>query len=310
MSDHKPRLALFLPTYNAGPYLDALLPALKRQTLQPDRFLAIDSSSRDDTAERLRAFGAEVEIIPQAEFNHGGTRRKAAERLSDADILLMLTQDAIPAEPETIERLVAAFQDDSVGLAYGRQLPRPEARAVERHARQFNYPAESAVRSLEDKDRLGLKTVFCSNSFAAYRMQALQSVGSFPQDAVFAEDQIVSGQMVLKGWRLAYMGDAPVIHSHDYTITEEFKRYFDVGLFHARNGWLRESFGRAEGEGARFVRSEIAYLARHEPLSIPGAALRTGAKYLGYRLGLNEHRLSRRWKAKVSMASYYWKREA
>ena len=116
-------------------------------------------------------------------------------------------------------------------------MPRTVARGIERHARLTNYPPASETRSLEDRARSGVKTVFCSDSFAAYRTAALAAVGGFPEDAFFAEDQLVAGQMLIKGWRIAYRGDAEVIHSHGYTIAEEFRRYFDVGVFHRWLGW-------------------------------------------------------------------------
>ncbi len=307
-----PSLALLLPTLNAAPHLDAFLPALERQNRRWNRFLVIDSGSRDGTVERLSAFGAEVVSIPQSEFNHGGTRRRGVEALKDHEIIVCLTQDAILAEEDSLDRLVAPFEDERVGMTYARQLPRPEARGIERHARLFNYPGMDQgheLRRLADRERLGIKTVFCSNSCAAYRRSALMEVGNFPEDAVFAEDQTVSGRMILRGWSMAYCADAPVIHSHDYTVSEDFKRSFDVGVFHARNPWLWEVFGTAEGEGLRYVRSELDYLRRHEPLSIPGAVVRTAAKYAGYRLGRLERRMSAALKARLSMAGYYWRRQ-
>ncbi len=190
----------------------------------------------------------------------------------------MLTQDAIPVADDSIRHLLAAFDDPDIALAYGRQLPRPGARAIETHARLFNYGGEDEKRGIADRARFGVKTVFCSDSYAAYRRIALEQVGGFPEDAFFAEDQIVAGRMLLAGWHLAYRAGAEAYHSHSYSIVEDFRRYFDVGAFHARNTWLLDSFGRAEGEGMRFILSEMRYLARREPLSIPSAFIRTFAK--------------------------------
>ncbi len=305
-----PRVGLFIPTLNASRHLDRLLPALKAQSLEWDRFLVIDSASTDDTVERLEAAGAEVLTISRAEFNHGGTRRAAIDYLDDVDIVIMITQDAIPAHPHTFTRLIGALDKPQIGMAYGRQLPRENARGIERHARLFNYPDQRALRRLQDRKRHGIKTVFCSNSCAAYRREALMEIGNFPRDAIFAEDQIVSGRMIMRGWSVAYREDAPVIHSHDYSIGQEFQRYFDVGTFHARHAWLLDAFGKAEGEGMRFLRSELGYLWQHERGSIPEAMIRTVAKYVGYMLGRKEKLFSNEIKAHLSMASFYWRRRA
>ena len=302
------RISVVVPILNAGPHLDELLPALARQGLPHDRFLVIDSESTDDSRAAFERFGATVVGIERRTFNHGGTRQRAVEMRPDADIVVMLTQDAIPQHDDAIARLVDAFADPAVGMAYGRQLPRTQARGIERHARLTNYPPQSETRSIEDRTRVGVKTVFCSDSFAAYRTTALAAVGGFPEDAFFAEDQLVAGRMLMNGWQIAYRGDAEVRHSHGYTMAEEFRRYFDVGVFHGRNRWLIDTFGAAEGEGLRFIRSEMTYLARHDPLQIPSAMVRTLAKYAGYKMGSREKKLSSAWKQRLSMQPFYWRK--
>jgi rhamnosyltransferase len=302
------RTLIVIPTYHAAAHLPALCAALNVLQVRPQQVLFIDSSSADATQDLIRRYGAQLEVIPQSQFNHGGTRRRAVEMTAAEEFLIFLTQDALPTDAQAFDRILRAFENPRVGMAYGRQLPRSIAGAIERHARLMNYPADvTETRSLADRARLGAKTVFSSNSFAAYRRAALLAVGNFPEDAIFAEDQITAGRMLVQGWQLAYVGNACVVHSHGYTITQEFRRYFDVGVFHARNAWLLETFGRAEGEGLRFVRSELRYLLRHQPFAIPGAWLRTLAKYLGYRLGRLEARLSRGLKRRLSMSPYYWK---
>ena len=303
-------ISVVIPILNAASHLGDLLPALARQGLRRDQFLVLDSQSTDDSVAAFRAFGATVVEIERRSFNHGGTRQRAVEMRPDAAFVVMLTQDAIPQGDDTIARLLKPFAEPSVGMAYGRQLPRPVARGIERHAGLLNYPAPSEVRGLEDRKRLGVKTVFCSDSFAAYRASALAAVGGFPEDAFFAEDQLVAGRMLIEGWRIAYRGDAEVIHSHGYSLIEEFRRYFDVGVFHGRNRWLIDTFGAAEGEGLRFIRSELAYLARHDPVQLPSAIARTFAKYAGYKIGSREAGISNRWKQRLSMQPFYWRQRA
>lgn len=301
------RISVVIPTLNAGPYLADLLAALARQGLDPAQFLVMDSQSTDDGPAAFRAFGATVVEIERRTFNHGGTRQRAVEMRPDAEIVVMLTQDAIPQTPDALRRLVAAFSDATVGMAYGRQLPRTIARGIERHARLMNYPARSEVRGFDDRVKAGVKTVFCSDSFAAYRTAALAAVGGFPEDAFFAEDQLVAGRMLMEGWRIAYCSDAEVIHSHGYTIAEEFRRYFDVGVFHGRNRWLIDTFGSAEGEGMRFIRSELRYLAQYDRGQLLSAVVRTLAKYAGYSMGAHEAQLPNHWKRRLSMQPFYWR---
>ena len=303
------KIGLIVPTLNAGKLWESWLAAFERQTRKPDRLLVIDSSSEDDTVSRARARGFDVHIIARAEFNHGGTRQLGIGLLPEADIIVFLTQDALLACPDAIENLLAAFADEHVGAAYGRQLPHRNARPIGAHARLFNYPPQSQERSLEDRRHLGIKTAFASNSFAAYRRSALMEVGGFPSDTIMNEDTYVVGKMLLSGWKIAYCADAQVHHSHDYGFREEFKRYFDIGVFHARTPWLQESFGKAEGEGRRFVLSEVAYLLKHAPWLIPFALLRTGLKWLGYKMGVRLQRVLPLFvKRRFSLHRAYWRR--
>ena len=301
------RVALVIPTLNAAKHLDVLLPALQSQSFRPGTLLVIDSSSADDTTHRFCTAGAEVVVIPRAQFDHGGTRQRAVNRLSPRiEVVVFLTQDAVPADGETIARIVAAFADAEVGVAYGRQLPHHGAGAIEAHARLFNYPPESVILRPQDAVSAGIKATFCSNSFAAYRRRALEMVGGFPSGTIFGEDATVTGRMLLSGWAKAYVAEARVHHSHSYGLGEEFRRYFDVGVMHARAPWLLERFGKAEGEGKRFVQSELSHLARHQPMAIPSAILRSALKLAAYHCGRREARIPRPLKRRISLNRRYW----
>ena len=171
------KVGLIVPTLNAGTLWEAWLQAFDRQTRKPDFLVVIDSSSSDRTVELARSYGFHVHIIPKAEFNHGGTRQFGIGMMAQAEIIVMVTQDALLARPDSIENLLAAFADERIGAAYGRQLPHRDAGPIGAHARLFNYPAESQVRSLDDRASLGIKTAFLSNSFSAYRRSALVEAG-------------------------------------------------------------------------------------------------------------------------------------
>lgn len=301
-------IGLVIPVLNAARHLDALLPALRQQHRLPDRFLVVDSQSDDDSAERLRAAGAEVITIARAEFDHGRTRQRAAELLNDCDILIYLTQDAIPADADSFTNLVAAFDDPAVGVAYGRQLPRSDATPISTHARLFNYPPTSASVTFDQRTSLGIKTCFSSNSFAAYRRIALQAVGGFPDGKPVGEDVVVAAKMLREGWIKRYVAEARVFHSHNYSIVLDGRRAFDVGASYASAPELFEAFGGATGEGRRFVISELRYLARHAPWSIASALARTIAKAVGYNLGRRNRMLPRWLRRHFGLHRDYWER--
>jgi rhamnosyltransferase len=304
------KTALCIPTLNAGADAARLAAAIASQSLRIDTVLVVDSGSDDDTREIFARAGARIHSIPRREFNHGGTRQLGADMLADADLIIYLTQDAIPGDPQSFERLCGCFDDPGIGAAFGRQLPRPGAGHLEAHARLFNYPNESRVTTFDDRKTLGIKTVFFSNSFAAYRRSDLLTSGGFPSNLIMGEDTYVAGKMLLAGKKLAYCAQATVFHSHDYNLLEEFRRYFDAGVLHAREPWIRDHFGGAENEGLRFVKSELRYLLGRNPFPIPSAILRTLLKFVGFRLGLQEGKLPIAVKRRLSMLRTYWSDQA
>ena len=105
------------------------------------------------------------------------------------------------------------------------------------------------------------------------------------------EDQVAAARLLQAGWSVAYQADACVNHSHPYRVTQEFARYFDIGVFHAQQRTLLAPYGTANSEGRRYVLSELRHLMRTTPVRIPEAMVRTGAKLLGYRLGLHHRAL-------------------
>jgi len=302
------RIGLCVPTLNAGAAWREWLKRAVRSLPANSRRLVVDSQSDDDTVAFAREAGFETIEIRRADFNHGGTRQLAVEHLSDCEIVVFLTQDALLVSQDSVRNLLTKFDNNGVGAAFGRQIPHASARPIGAHARVFNYPECSDVRELSDTLRLGIKTAFLSNSFAAYRVRALTAVGGFPCDVILGEDTVVAARMLTAGWKIAYSADATVQHSHDYTYLQEFCRYFDIGVFHSQEKWLLENFGKPHGEGRRFVISEIRYLMRHAPWLIPSAAVRTGLKYAGYRLGLAHERLPHQWHRRLSMHKGYWDR--
>lgn len=303
-----PRVALIIPVRNGGEVWRRAAAAIRSQRRQPDRVLVIDSASSDGSDDVALEHGFDLRRIAAQDFDHGGTRQAAAEQCRGFDVLVYLTQDAVLADPHSLGLLLRAFEDPRVAVAYGRQLPRPEAGAIEAHGRWFNYPAVSQVRTLEDVPSLGIKAAFTSNAYCAYRAKDFFATGGFPSRLILSEDMVVAARQIQAGRAIAYVSESCVVHSHGYTIAQEFKRYFDIGVLHGDQRWLLRDFGDPEGDGMRFVKSELMHLARHAPWRMAEAVLRSAGKYLGYRAGRHAAWLPGSWRVRMSMHAAYWQR--
>jgi rhamnosyltransferase len=304
MSTH---IALVVLTLNAGRTAAGVIAGVQIQRRCPDRWLVLDSGSSDGTIQLFTQVGADVVLVDKALFDHGATRQMAVDRLEGTDVVVFMTQDAVLADSDALSCLVACLDDPQIGVAYGRQVSRPGAGVIERHARLFNYPDVGSVRTMDDAARYGIRAAFCSNSFAAWRRSALLEVGGFPAPCILGEDMVTAARLLRAGYGVAYCADARVVHSHGMTVGGEAKRYFDTGVMHANNPWLMQAFGSAGGEGMRFVRSEVHYLATHgSVLRIPEALVRDFVKLVAYRLGRAYRNLPRGWCRRMTTNPGYW----
>jgi len=302
-----PSIGVVVITYKARDQLRHCLPPLLASPLRP-RVMVVNFSSGDGSVEEARRLGAEIQLVPRAEFNHGLTRERARRALG-TDIVVMLTPDAVATDTEFVERLTRPIRDGLAAVSYGRQLARAGASLVERYGRDFNYPNRSQLRSLADWWAYGSYTHFCSNACAAWSNAALDAVGGFPATLV-SEETVVVARLLRAGHRIAYVAHATVVHSHDLDLLGELKRHFDIGYTRRRFADLLREPERDEVRGRAFARGLLARAWREEPASVAAVAAHLAAKWLGYRLGLLGPALPLPLASRLSGQDYFWRTAA
>jgi len=310
MSVHSAALCetrIIIPVRNGGVRWREAAAALRAAVPDPSMVAVVDSSSTDGSDVVAADLGFEVQRIDPVTFNHGRTRQGAVDRFCHGrQFAVFLTHDAVIEGPGSLTTLLDAFSNPLVGAAYGRQLPHHNASPFGRHSASFLYTAASDVRTLANAPRHGIRTAPISNSFAAYRIRALNECGGFPSKLILGEDTQVGLRMLLAGWSVSYCATALVRHSHDYSVFQEMQRYFDFGVLHAQLPELLRELGKPEGDGLRFVKSELRYMTATAPWLIPEVVVRNAAKYLGYRLGRVFRKLPNSMRRRLSMTTGYW----
>ena len=288
---------VLIPTYKPGPEFQELLRRLAHQRYGIRQVLIVNTGRQYWDASYEKAYpGCRVMHIGEAEFNHGGTRAWMAG-MSAADLLVFMTQDALPADTELIGNLVRAFENPRVKAAYARQLPRKDCSLLERYTRSFNYPEKGRVKTKEDLESLGIKTFFCSDVCAAYDRQMYLELGGFPQQVNFNEDMIYASKVIRAGYAVAYAAEARVIHSHNYTGGQQFRRNFALAVSQADHPEVFADYP-SEGEGLRLVKQTAAFVCRqHKPWLLFPLFWQSACKYAGYWLGKRYQKLPG-WKKK------------
>lgn len=302
------KISLIIPTRNAEKYMDKLLNKLISQTVNIHEIIVIDTESKDKTIEICSRF-EKVKLIQikQSEFDHGSTRNRAAKE-STGDFIVFLTQDAIPENEYFIENILKPFDDPQVGGVYGRQIARPDATPLERFAREFNYPDYDIVKSKKDIERLGIKAFFFTDVCSAFRRSDFDSVGGFPENVILSEDMIIASKLLLNDKLIVYASGASVIHSHNYTLIQQFNRNFDIGACLKMNKYILK-YARTEAEGKKFVKNAVKHLAsKKKYFCILKLFMESAFKFAGYRFGLIYNLLPFSIVRRFSMHKFYWDR--
>lgn len=300
------KVDVIIPVYKPEAEFRGLLARLMKQTVMPEHIFILQTV---EDGEELLQFPEEcIKVFPvrRAEFDHGGTRDYGA-RLSDADYILFMTQDAVPKNEGMIEELLKGFAVGSVGMSYGRQLARKDANITEQLARLYNYPPESRLKTRADLEELGIKTYFCSDVCAMYDRMLYLELGGFVHPTIFNEDTIMASRIIQAGYGVYYAAEAKVVHSHSYTCMQQFRRNFDLGVSQKQYSEVFENIS-SEKEGAGFAKKTILTLCKG--LHFVKAfyfAWQCAFRLLGYKMGKNYDRLPKGMVLWCTMSKGYWK---
>lgn len=299
---------VIIPTYRPDKKFEYLIERLQKQEYPIHKIMILNTTTEEALPEiKTSPYPVEVtEIRPEA-FDHGATRNLGA-KASQADLLIYLTQDAVPVDRKLITEFVKVFEEHwDINLAYGRQIPNKECSIIERYTRTFNYPEKSRINSIQDMDRLGVKTFFFSDVCAAYRRKPFLQRGGFEENIIFCEDTVYAGGCIMDGERLAYVAEAKVIHSHNYTCMQQFHRNFDVAVAQKTHPELYEGVS-SEGEGIRLVKQTAKYLLKiRKPWLLVELVLQSGFKYMGYFAGKRYQKLPQKVILWCTSSKKYWK---
>ena len=277
-------VSVIIPTLEAGKQIVPLLKSIESQTRKPDEVWVVDSSSSDGTAERARRCGAKVLRIAREQFDHGGTRDLAFQHTT-GDLVLFLTQDVLLDNRQYIENLLRPFDDDRVAAVSGRQVARLDARMYVKMVQEYRYPAQSRTWGAEERQTLGIQAFHLSDVCSAYRRTAYERVGGFKHGIKTNEDMLIAAALLKAGYRLAYCAEATVIHSHNLTFLQEYRRNWLVGRFLQQH---KDELGltRELGEGMRMMRGIVVQLMQEgHPLEATAFLADCAARFLGNRAG-------------------------
>ena len=305
------KVSVVIPVLNAEKLLPNLLAALSSQKpVAPVEIILVDSHSTDNTVAIAQSYPdvnhaqRVVKIIPIDSFSHGRARNLGA-RAAKGDIVVLLTQDAMPQDDKWLFNLLAPFTDERVGATYSRQVPRADAPPTEQFFLLYNFPPGQPVRRVRPTDRaLTFPDVFFSNVSAAVRRSLLLRY-PFDETLIMSEDQQFARDLLNAGLAVVYQPESVVIHSHCYSLATAFRRYFDsvyslTLIFPTQDLQFSAAMGRC------YLRREISFMLRRHPFYIPYYCLYNLAKVAGALAGHLGAHLPRCVARVFSLHRYHW----
>jgi glycosyltransferase involved in cell wall biosynthesis len=294
-----------IPVRDGGELLAGVLDALSVQSVEHE-LLVCDSGSTDGSVALARAHGARVLEITPRSFTHGGTRNLLVREAEGVRVAL-LTQDAEPADAHWLERLLGGFElAADVASVYGPYRPRPHAALpvrleLERWFASLSPDGSSQVERLtmHERSRPAVELIgrrgFFTDANACVARVAWEQVPF--REVPYAEDRVLAIDMLRAGYAKAFLPDAAVVHSHDYTMLEQVRRCFDewrglrevygwrepagpVHLVHRLRGELGQARRELAGVSPARRRATLAAVSRHHVARQAGALLGSRAGLL------------------------------
>jgi rhamnosyltransferase len=212
----EPLISIILRSFNEAWALRDTLHALKQQHYRNWELIVIDSGSTDGSQELIRAAHPEHFIQIQPHEYIPGKVMNLGMRLARSDFGIYLNADATPQGAGWLRPLVTALQDSNTAAVFGRQIPRPDCQAVYAcdYERCFGPERESATWDH-----------FFSMVSSGIRKDIWSKRG-FLEKLQYAEDDEYTRWAKAQGYKVVYCPDSVVMHSHNYTAAQAYKRSF------------------------------------------------------------------------------------
>ena len=215
-SSSDPFVSIILRSFNEAWALGGTLAALRHQDYKNWELIVIDSGSSDGSQNLIRAASPAHfiqiqphEYNPSRVMNHG-------MRLASSEFGIFLNADATPQGSNWLRPLATALQDPKTAAVFGRQIPRTDCQAVYAcdYDRCFGPNRQSASWDH-----------FFSMVSSGLRKDIWRQRG-FLEKLQYAEDDEYTRWAKANGYKVIYCADSVVMHSHNYTPAQAYKRSF------------------------------------------------------------------------------------
>lgn len=271
-----------IPTLDAGRAFGTVLHRLTKQEEAPLEVLVVDAGSQDATHHIVNQFP--LARFVECPVGLGPRAWNLACKEARAEVVVFLSQDALPVGEAWLGQLLAPFAEPSVGGVYGRQLSPTHPLMAYRLSRR--YPDRERRRRARFGDPVSLDGIQFSVANAALRASVWEGI-RFNEHLPIAADREWARQAMLASYTIVYQPQARV----ERTLRPNLERAFHQALL---SGWtadyLNGEAGTLRSDPPHFMRRAAWYLLRHlRPDQLPYLVLEDMALRYGYTVGQELH---------------------
>lgn len=227
---------------------------LAQETDDAIEIISCDDRSTDGTAEYLASIPQLRRIAPpEGRYVPGKTLNHMISH-ANGTYIVFNNADAIPQHKEYLKNLTAPLKDKNVDCVFGNQVARPDAYAVVRKDYERAFGDGSISKNWGR---------FFSLVSSGFRREDLLAK-PFNDQIQYSED---SEWVNRNRANIVYVPDAIVEHSHNYTLAEVKKRFFNEGIADMQMGKAPVSIFRAWRNVIAETLRDYIYLLKHGKLS-------------------------------------------
>ncbi len=298
------KVSIIIPTKNPGYKLDTVLKSIFSSKVNfTFEIIIVDSGSEDCAKSIISKYPVTLIEIPPHSFSHGGSRNAGAARAC-GDILVFLTQDAVPRDDRWLANLLRGFDIPGVVGIYGRQLPSREASPIESFFSNYLYPERSILKESIDINSCLLSDIFFSNVNSAILRSEWERT-KFNEDLIMSEDQDWAKRILIQRKKILYEPEAAVFHSHHYSGWQLIQRNFDSGM--SLRGIVKAPLGRSMSYEIGYLKSGFSFFLKNRNyLYLLIFPIYEAARLTGFSLGFFSGYLPKWAKKIISQNKTYW----
>ena len=208
---------IIMRSYNDMPLISETLNMVSRQNT-PFELISLDNESTDGTLQEIRKYTDQTFNIPKGTYVPGRVLNQGM-KVSHGEFVVFLNSDCTPQSGSWLKELLAGFTDDNVAAVFGRQIPRPDCHPI-------------LAKDTDDTYGDGSNQKYWRHCFSMASSAIRRSVWEkmpFDEDVQYSEDIDWTWRARQKGYEIRYVPNSIVMHSHNYTLKQFYKRHYGEG---------------------------------------------------------------------------------